>query len=69
MPSLQVITTFPQNRWDVYAKRMLQSHIDYWPDNVKITAYHEGPTPDLHHEKIEYVTTKILYNYANKKVI
>ena len=37
MPSLQVITTFPQNRWDVYAKRMLQSHIDYWPDDVKIT--------------------------------
>jgi hypothetical protein len=58
MPSLQVITTFPQNRWDVYAKRMLQSHIDYWPDNVKITAYHEGPTPDLHHEKIEYVNTE-----------
>ena len=34
---------------------MLQSHIDFWPDDVKITAYHEGQTPDLIHPKIEYV--------------
>ena len=55
MPTLQVVTTFPENRWDIYAKRMLQSHIDFWPDDVKITAYHEGQTPDLIHPKIEYV--------------
>lgn len=55
MPTLQVVTTFPENRWDIYAKRMLQSHIDFWPDDVKITAYYEGQTPNLIHPKIEYV--------------
>jgi len=58
MTTLQVITTFPENRWDVYAKRMLQSHIDYWPDDVKITAYYEGTKPDLQHKKIEYINTE-----------
>ena len=58
MTTLQVITTFPENRWNVYAKRMLQSHIDYWPDDVKITAYYEGTMPDLQHPKIEYINTE-----------
>ena len=55
MKTLRVITTFPPNRWTAYAERMLQSHIDFWPNDVKITAYHEGDTPSLKHEKIEYI--------------
>jgi hypothetical protein len=55
MKSLAVITTFPPNRWNAYAKRMLESHIQYWPDDVKLYAYHEGVQPDLQHKKIVYV--------------
>ena len=55
MKSLAVITTFPPNRWNAYAKRMLESHIQYWPDDVKLYAYHEGAQPDLQHKKIVYV--------------
>jgi len=32
MKTLAVVTTFPPNRWTAYAKRMLESHIRYWPD-------------------------------------
>ena len=55
MTTLAVITTFPPNRWQAYAKRMLESHIKFWPDDVKLYAYHEGDKPDLQHDKIEYV--------------
>ena len=70
MTTLQVITTFPENRWDVYAKRMLQSHIDYWPDDVKITAYYEGTKPNLQHEKIEYIGDLIIdaFNHEGNDV-
>jgi hypothetical protein len=54
MSSLAVVTTFPPNRWTAYARRMLQSHIDFWPDDVMIHAYHEGNRPNLDHEKINY---------------
>ena len=55
MKKLAVITTFPPNRWTAYAKRMLQSHIDYWPDEVTLYAYHEGPTPDFKNQKIKFI--------------
>ena len=35
MTRLAVVTTFPPNRWTAYAKRMLQSHVDFWPDDVE----------------------------------
>ena len=52
MTKLAVVTTFPPNRWIAYAKRMLQSHVDFWPDDVVLHAYHEGDRPDFQHEKI-----------------
>ena len=55
MISLSVITTFPPNRWQAYAKRMLESHIEFWPNDVKLYAYYEGNKPNLIHDKIEYV--------------
>ena len=54
MKTLTVITTFPPNRWNAYAKRMLQSHIDFWPEDVMIHAYHEGDKPNFNHKKIKY---------------
>ena len=55
MKTLAVITTFPPNRWNAYAKRMLESHVKFWPNDVKIYAYYEGTQPDLQHDKIKYI--------------
>ena len=55
MKTLTVITTFPPNRWNAYAKRMLQSHIDFWPEDVMLHAYYEGDKPDFNHKKIKYI--------------
>ena len=55
MKTLAVVTTFPPNRWTAYAKRMLESHIKYWPDDVVLYAYHEGDRPQLEHDKIKFV--------------
>ena len=49
MTSLAVITTFPPNRWTTYAKRMIESHIQNWPDDVKLYVYYEKHSPDLVH--------------------
>ena len=55
MTTLAVVTTFPPNRWTAYAKRMLESHIQFWPDNVTLYAYHESDKPKFEHEKIKFV--------------
>lgn len=34
--SIAVITTFPNNSWDVYAKRMLQSFVQFWPAEIPL---------------------------------
>ena len=36
---LAVVTTFPPNRWTAYAKRMIESHVKFWPDDVLLHAY------------------------------
>ncbi len=34
--SAAVITTFPNNAWDIYAKRMLVSFVQYWPAAIPL---------------------------------
>lgn len=34
--AIAVCTTFPNNSWDIYAKRMLESYVSNWPDCVPI---------------------------------
>ena len=55
MSSLAVVTTFPPNRWTAYAKRMIESHVKYWPDDVVLHAYYEGNKPDFNHAKVKFV--------------
>ena len=55
MRSLAVITTFPPNRWEAYGKRMIESFIDNWPNDVKLYVYYEKELPPIKHEKIEYI--------------
>ena len=57
MSSLAVVTTFPPNRWTAYAKRMIESHVKYWPDDVMLHAYYEGNKPDFNHAKVKFVGT------------
>ena len=38
----KVITTFRPSDWDKYAKRMVQSVLDKWP-NVDVTVYYQHP--------------------------
>lgn len=54
MSSLAVVTTFPPNRWTAYAKRMIESHVKYWPDDVMLHAYYEGARPDFNHAKVKF---------------
>jgi hypothetical protein len=55
MSSLAVVTTFPPNRWSAYAKRMIESHIKHWPDDVTLYAYYEGEKPDLTNAKVKFI--------------
>ena len=55
MKTLAVVTTFPPNRWTAYAKRMIDSHVRFWPDNVMLYAYYEGKQPDYSHKKVKFI--------------
>ena len=55
MTKLAVVTTFPPNRWTAYAKSMLQSHVDFWPDDVVLHAYYEGDKPNFKNQKIKFI--------------
>jgi len=55
MTSLTVVTTFPPNRWTAYARRMLESHIEFWPDDVEIHAYYEQSRPDMEDKKVKFI--------------
>jgi hypothetical protein len=55
MKTLAVVTTFPPNRWTAYAKRMLESHVEFWPDDVVLYAYHEGTEPKFEHPKVKFI--------------
>lgn len=36
MNNIAVITTFPNNMWDVYAKQALESFVKYWPKEIEL---------------------------------
>lgn len=47
MPStFSVITTFPQSKWDEYAKRMVETYIANWPQSIKLKIYYENQIPE-----------------------
>ena len=50
----KVITTFKPGDWDKYAKRMVQSVLDKWPE-VLITIYYQDTQPTLDDERISWV--------------
>ena len=50
----KVITTFKPGDWDRYARRMVQSVLDRWPD-VDITVYYDGQGPYFAHQRVTWV--------------
>jgi hypothetical protein len=36
MTNIAVITTFGDDSWDVYAKRMIESYVQYWPQDIPL---------------------------------
>jgi len=43
--SISVITTFPPNKWEQYAKRMVETFLWGWPTEISLTVYYEGNIP------------------------
>ena len=43
--SITVITTFPPNKWNEYAKRMVETFSQHWPKNIKLIIYYEDVLP------------------------
>jgi Protein of unknown function DUF115 len=41
--AIAVVTTFPDSSWDVYAKRMLESFVANWPDEIPIMVQIDTP--------------------------
>ena len=68
MTNLAVVTTFPPNRWTAYAKRMLQSHVDFWPDDVVLHAYYEGDKPNFQNQKINEKIGRAYFFSATEKI-
>ena len=55
MTTLAVVTTFPPNRWTAYAKRMIDSHVKFWPNDVVLHAYYEGEKPHYENSKVKFI--------------
>lgn len=34
--TIAVVTTFPNSSWDIYSKKMLQTFVQYWPDEIPL---------------------------------
>jgi hypothetical protein len=43
--SISVITTFPPNKWEQYAKNMLETFVEQWPSTINLKVYFEGTIP------------------------
>lgn len=48
-----VVTSFHAKDWDNYAKRMVESFVKYWPEDIKLFAcVHDGAIPDYSNERV-----------------
>jgi hypothetical protein len=65
----KVITTFKPGDWNKYAKRMVQSVLDNWP-NADITVYCQGQRPEFDNQKVTWFdidkANKDLYKFREK---
>ena len=50
----RAVTTFPPKAWDQYARRMITSFLEHWPEDMELWAYYEGERPGLRHERLRW---------------
>ena len=53
--AISVITTFPEKNYKVYAERMIDSFIYYWPKNINLYVYYEGECPPKINHQVKYI--------------
>ena len=55
--AISVITTFPPNKWNQYAKRMLETFDQNWPQSITLKVYYEGsmPTDAPQSDRIQWI--------------
>ena len=52
---IKVLTSYKPGTWDQYAKRAVQSVLDYWPKDTIVAVYHESQSQDIFkHERVEW---------------
>ncbi len=49
---IEVLTTFHKAGWDQYGKRMVETFIEHWPEDIKIHLYCENVSPNLYHPRV-----------------
>lgn len=64
--SIAVLTTFPTNSWEIYSKRMIESYVANWPDEVGLLVKLDDPRlmPDV--EKLLRPVDGVVYGWAKE---
>lgn len=55
MSNTKVITTFGKTGKELYGNQFLQTFLQHWPNDIKLTVYYEDWKPDLLDDRIEYL--------------
>ena len=74
--SISVVTTFSPSGWESYGKRMIDSFVKYWPEEIKLIVYYEDMPDNVDYgARVQWVDFKkaspdlVKYkeNYKNNK--
>jgi|TARA_B100000073_G_scaffold61757_1_gene45784 hypothetical protein len=49
---IEVLTTFHKAGWEQYGKRMVETFLAHWPENIKIHLYCENVSTGLSHSRV-----------------
>ena len=53
---VKVITSYKPGTWNQYARRAVDSILKHWPEDTKVTVYHETQTQDIfEHPRLEWI--------------
>jgi hypothetical protein len=53
---MHIITSFGPGGWEKYAKRMVESYVQYWPKTVPLYAYyHDCEKPEGKYPGVEFI--------------
>ena len=65
-----VCTTFSEQGYNKYGRRMIQSFLDNWPDEITLYVYYENNKPEIENSQIIYYdlleVSPDLVNFKNK---